>query len=46
MLEIARERALAIPAAHAKGMALTPLNIGLFVAFSIVVVVVYFVRKR
>ncbi len=37
---------LALPTTRGKGMPLTPLNIGLFVAVRIVVVVVYFVKKR
>jgi len=46
VLETARRHVLALPTTQGKGMPLTPLNIGLFVAVCIVVVVVYFVRKR
>ena len=46
VLDTARQQALAIPSGQSKGMALTPLNVGLFIGFCILVVVVYLVRKR
>jgi hypothetical protein len=46
VLEIARQHVVAIPSGQSKGMALTPLSIGLFIAFCILIVVVYFIRKR
>lgn len=46
MFEIARQQVVAIPSGQSKGMALTPLSIGLFIAFCILAIIVYFVRKR